>query len=92
MELLMPYMENRKRSANIFDSDDKQSDNADTEVSKILETQTLILANNYVLEEDNGVQSNKEREDSVKKLNNTPLSTGRKFTFKEQQKKKNEKK
>lgn len=30
MEFLLPYMENRKRSANIFDSDDEPSDSADT--------------------------------------------------------------
>lgn len=45
------------------------------------------MANNYVLEEDNEVHSNKEREDSVEKLNDTPLSAGWKFTFKESQKK-----
>jgi len=89
MEFLLPYMENRKRSANIVDSDDEQSDNADTEVSQILETpQTPILENNYELEEDNEVHSNKEREDSVEKLKDTPSSAGRKFTFKEPQKKK----
>ncbi|XP_022182208.1 uncharacterized protein LOC111042024 [Myzus persicae] len=88
MEFLLPYMENRKRSANIVDSDDEQSDNADTEVSQILETpQTSILENNYELEEDNEVHSNKEREDSVEKLKDTPSSAGRKFTFKEPQKK-----
>lgn len=88
MEFLLPYMENRKRSANIVDSDDEQSDNADTEVSQILETpQTPILENNYELEEDNEVRSNKEREDSVEKLKDTPSSAGRKFTVKEPQKK-----
>lgn len=88
MEFLLPYMENRKRSGNIVDSDDEQSDNADTEVSQILETpQTPILENNYELEEDNEVRSNKEREDSFEKLKDTPSSAGRKFTFKEPQKK-----
>lgn len=92
MEFLLPYMENRKRSANIFDSDDEQSDNADTEVSQILETNDFeipspILENDYhVVEEDNEVHNNKEREDSVEK--DTPSSAGRKFTFKEPQKKK----
>jgi len=57
MEFLLPYVENRKRSANIFDNDDEKSDNADTEVSHILETtdletQTPILENDYVLEKD----------------------------------------
>jgi len=56
MEFLFPYMENRKRSANIFDSDDEKSDNADTEVSQILETNDFetpspILENDNVVEE-----------------------------------------
>lgn len=71
MEFLLPYMENRKRSANVLDSDDEQSDNADTEVNEILEandleTQTPILKNDYIPDEDNELDRNdKEREDSV---------------------------
>ncbi|KAF0704443.1 BESS domain-containing protein [Aphis craccivora] len=92
MEFLLPYMENRKRSANIFDSDDEQSDSADTEISQVLETtdletQTPILENYYVLEEDNEVHNNKEQEDSVEKLKNTPSTSGMKLIFKEPQKK-----
>lgn len=92
MEFLLPYMENRKRSANIFDSDDEQSDSADTEVSQVLETtdletQTPIMENHYVLEEDNEVHNNKEQEDSVEKLKNTPSTSGMKLIFKEPQKK-----
>jgi len=51
MKFLLPYMENRKRSANIFDSDDEQSDSADTEVSKILET-TDLETHTPILEND----------------------------------------
>jgi len=88
MEFLLPYMENRKRSANIVDSDDDRSDNADTEDSQIIETlQTPILENNFVLGGDNEVHSNKERDDSVEKLIDTPSSSGMQFTFKEPQKK-----
>lgn len=88
MEFLLPYMENRKRSANIVDSDDDRSDNADTEDSQILETlQTPILENNYVLEGDNEVHSHKKRDNSVEKLIDTPSSSGMKFTFKQPQKK-----
>lgn len=62
-------MENKNRISNIFESDDEKSDNADTEVSQILETlQTPMLEKGYVLEEDNEMNSNKEREDYVEKL------------------------
>lgn len=92
MEFLLPFMENRKRSANVLNSDDEQSDIADNEVSEILEandseTQTPILENDYMPDGDTTLDNiGKEPEDSVEKSID-PSSTGKKITFKKPLKK-----